>query len=419
MSYLGPWSSDTSNDTSSGDFPHFDFASLYGNVTWGGRGGFKVPFYYYIVFVLWVLLFLLGISGNGFVIYLFYKKRSLRVTRNCFILHFCIINLLVFVLGVAVNFSIQFYPGDDRAVKQQLCNFSTAVNYTLMFSSLMLLVCSSVDRYISIHYPFKNVITSNGAKLLILFSWLYGVATAAPPVYYFGGYYEFVLYNTSITVCGMKISSVTTAEVVFCGGIGLYGVLLPVGIVCFCYARILKTAWAHARSWRMTQYTDTASASSAREWTIAISNSALTNQIMDDERTECELSSPPRGRHRSSAATLHTTRNNVQGQMSAEDRRRKLKGAITVLLIVGVMLLSWIPYVTIQGLYLAALSSGNTPSKALSYTASLSISYPCISAAISPFVFGFRTVGLKEEFVKALRFVFRRRLQSVNIRPSV
>lgn len=405
------WTSAKSNDSSSGDFSN-PYGFAYGNFTWGGSK-FEVPFYFYIVFVVWVLLFLLGVFGNGFVIYLFSRKRSLRTTRNSFFLNYCIVNLLVFVLGVAGGIPIQFYPGggEDQPVKEQLCNLHSTLNFALMVSSLMLLVCSSVDRYIAIHYPFKNVITPSRAKLLVVISWLYGLATAAPPIYYFSGHYDVVYSNKSITVCGMKIQSISNGEVTFCTALAVYGVILPVSIVCFCYTRILRTAWNHIRSQRLRPAPPTVLSREVTEGRIAMSSS-MNPDLHEHESLQCDDESNVGNPSCSSVAQLQLRNVHVQVANAGDDRKRKLKGAITVLLIVSVMLLSWIPYVVLQGVYLATLSSGSRPSTHLSYMATISITYPCIGAAVSPFVFGFRTAGFTEEFMKLFRLVFCCRRQN-------
>ncbi|XP_062502033.1 rhodopsin-like [Corticium candelabrum] len=409
MSYQDPWNSEISNISSSGD----DFNPYGGFFNFSGfdpsQYKFKIPFYFYIFTALWVLLFLVGLVGNGLVIFLFCTKRSLRVSSNIFIFHFSIANLLVFIVGVSGGIPINILAVrlENRIIKQQLCNLNTSLVYSIMFASLMMLTCSSVERYVNIHYPFKNLFTSGRAKVLVLFSWLYGLATALPPIYHFGGYYDVQFQNKSVTVCGTRITSTTTAELVFCACLALYGIILPVGVVCFCYAKILKTAWAHARSWKMSSRVNAMQTTSGHQ--VAATDVDEVGESTNGSNTLQVYESMTSTATRASVWSSSVLTQNIVGERATttgEHRKRKLRGAITVLMIVGVLLVSWVPSVVLRGLYLAAVSSSSQPSQHLTYMNTLSITYPCICAAVSPFVFGFRTAGLRDEFLKVFRLVF-------------
>ena len=125
--------------------------------------------------ILSLLLFLSGLAaviGNAVVLWLFYKKESLRTISNGFLASLCVADFLVGLIVDPVWIAIRFVTQPQRAhILKQVINLlwihSTA-------ATVFNLCCVSVDRFIAIRFPFRyhDIITKKRCYAVIIMVWL-------------------------------------------------------------------------------------------------------------------------------------------------------------------------------------------------------------------------------------------------------
>ncbi|XP_065827185.1 somatostatin receptor type 2-like [Oscarella lobularis] len=377
-----------------------------GSFNWGdvttSQTSFVVTPVYYVAFIMWVILVVLSLFGNGFIIVTYARKSELQTIHNRFFINFTIVNLLIYVVGLAIALPVNFYPGDEEhsSTKRLLCDIQGTGYGVVLFSSLSSLAVSSIDRYLAIVYPLRNYMTAYRAKWLILFSWIYGFAAAAPPVLHFGAHYTSTQYF-NYTFCGFSgLTSLSAADIALLSSVTIYGILLPIVIICFCYTRILIVAWKLAKPptdvtgvergyFRTSSFEMTTPASST-------SQSAITNGNGD------QLATLPTANERSSTnrALWNSRPVSLISVGLKEESKKKLRAAVTVLLIFSIVVIGWVPFGVINILYVISVAERGSDSTLLGTLSNFSILWVALGAAFSPYAFGLRTAEFKKELKK-------------------
>lgn len=128
------------------------------------------------------LICLWTILGNIAVIYAIVNTRQLKdKVSSIFLINLSITDLssALFVMLSAL-FCIAL---DLHRVNTIWCNFMCAMNYCLIIVSMMTLAVISVDRLLSVLFPFKyhDVVTSRRVMTVITFTWIQGLIFGVAP----------------------------------------------------------------------------------------------------------------------------------------------------------------------------------------------------------------------------------------------
>ncbi|KAI8423328.1 hypothetical protein MSG28_014345, partial [Choristoneura fumiferana] len=134
-----------SNDT------NFHNASV--NAASGGEEWTHGVFFKIRVAVL-LLIVIMAVLGNMLVIVSVMRHRKLRVITNYFVVSLAFADILVAMVVMPFNFSVQFYDGQWR-FGTIICDLWNSSDVYFTSTSILHLCCISVDRYYAIVKPLK------------------------------------------------------------------------------------------------------------------------------------------------------------------------------------------------------------------------------------------------------------------------
>ncbi|NXJ88023.1 GALR2 protein, partial [Corythaixoides concolor] len=197
-----------------------------------------------IVPVIFSLIFLLGIVGNGLVLAVLLQNGQIKYnTTNLFILNLALADLCFIVC--CVPFQATIYTLDGWLFGAFACKAVHFLIYLTMYASSFTLAAVSsllclplLARYLAIRYPLKSrdLRTSQYAGVAIVAIWSLSLLFAGPYL----SYYQIVHYH-GVPICvpiwenqRRKILDILTF---------VFGYLLPVTVVSLAYARTIKFLW--------------------------------------------------------------------------------------------------------------------------------------------------------------------------------
>ncbi|XP_051749451.1 chemerin-like receptor 1 [Ctenopharyngodon idella] len=132
-----------------------------------------------ITVILNVIIFLLGIVGNGAVIWItgFKMKKSVNTTW------YLSLALSDFIFCATLPFIISRIVTDDWIFGLFMCKFTSFVMTINMYSSIFILVIISVDRCIIVKFPVwaQNRRTIKKASLVVMMVWFVSALLSIPP----------------------------------------------------------------------------------------------------------------------------------------------------------------------------------------------------------------------------------------------
>ncbi|XP_026117206.1 chemokine-like receptor 1 [Carassius auratus] len=125
-----------------------------------------------------VIIFLLGITGNGAVIWItgFKMKKSVNSTW------YLSLALSDFFFCATLPFTIDYLIKDSWSFGLFLCKFNSFAMTLNMYSSIFILVIISVDRCISVRFPVwaQNKRTVKKASLVVVLAWFVSSLLSIP-----------------------------------------------------------------------------------------------------------------------------------------------------------------------------------------------------------------------------------------------
>ena len=139
----------------------------------------------YIVPVLFAVIFLVGVLGNGTLVLIFARHRTMRNVPNTYILSLALGDLLVIV--TCVPFTSTVYTVDSWPYGEFVCKLSEVSKEVSIGVSVFTLTALSADRYFAIVDPMRKLYSnisgrgSTTCTVLIAASiWLLAMICSAP-----------------------------------------------------------------------------------------------------------------------------------------------------------------------------------------------------------------------------------------------
>ncbi|KAJ8391610.1 hypothetical protein AAFF_G00087510 [Aldrovandia affinis] len=170
-----------------GDFEFYDHAYEFENYTYENTveevvfGSHKSCFMEgscVTLLVVTIVIFLLGVCGNGIVIWISGLKMKKSVNTTWYL------SLAVsdFVFCVCLPFTVVYMAASDWPFGLFMCKFTSFVMLLNMFSSIFLLVLISADRCVSVVFPVwsQNHRTVKAASALVMSAWGISVVLSVP-----------------------------------------------------------------------------------------------------------------------------------------------------------------------------------------------------------------------------------------------
>ncbi|KAI9550028.1 putative allatostatin B receptor [Daphnia sinensis] len=138
----------------------------------------------YIVPFLFSAIFLIGVVGNGCLIYIFCRHKSMRSLPNLYIFNLAVVDLLV--LLCSVPFTATIYTFDSWHYGEFVCKVSEFAKDMSVGVSVFTLTALSFERYTVIVKPVEAFVTNSNSKLSIVMCvaliWLASIGLALPAV---------------------------------------------------------------------------------------------------------------------------------------------------------------------------------------------------------------------------------------------
>ncbi|XP_030078352.1 apelin receptor [Microcaecilia unicolor] len=200
-----------------------------------------------------LLVFLLGISGNGLVLWTIYRSKEKRRSADTFIANLALADLTFVVtlpLWAAYTLLGYHWPFGTFA-----CKLSSYLVFVNMYASVFCLTCLSFDRYLAIVHSLTNgSLRSRLSNLLVTtVLWALAIILALPALIFRSTRQE---PEENKTICFMDYSSVAQnyTENVWIAGLSISSTLLgfvgPFAIMLTCYFFIARTISSHFKKQR-------------------------------------------------------------------------------------------------------------------------------------------------------------------------
>lgn len=205
---------------------------------------------YSVIPVLYMLIFILGLSGNGVVIFTVWRAQGKRRAADVYIGNLALADL-TFVVTLPL-WAVYTAMGYHWPFGVALCKISSYVVLLNMYASVFCLTCMSFDRYLAIVHTLPSTQLRMQACLAAI--WLLSGVLAAPMLLFRTTKYD---ANTNRTTCSMDFSLVTTRkdqENLWVTGLSIsssaLGFLIPFLTMVVCYVFIGCTVTRHFNTLR-------------------------------------------------------------------------------------------------------------------------------------------------------------------------
>uniref|UniRef100_A0A4W4DN29 G-protein coupled receptors family 1 profile domain-containing protein n=1 Tax=Electrophorus electricus TaxID=8005 RepID=A0A4W4DN29_ELEEL len=183
-----------------------------------------------------VIMFVLGVTGNGLVIWIsgFRIKKSVNTTWY--------LSLAVsdFLFCAFLPFHVVYLVKGDWVFGLFLCKLQSFIMFINMFSSIFLLLIISVDRCVVVMFPVwvQNKRTVKKASVIVMLAWIVSALLSTPSAIYRNIKED---HMTSIKTCYYRYTDVKNLDhiaIVVCRFI--FGFVIPFLVIITCYAVIIR-----------------------------------------------------------------------------------------------------------------------------------------------------------------------------------
>ncbi|XP_063080115.1 N-formyl peptide receptor 2-like [Engraulis encrasicolus] len=180
-----------------------------------------------------IIIFVLGVLGNGLVIWIIGVKTKRSVNSSWYL------SLAVsdFLLCITVPFNSVYMTTGEWHVGLFMCKFISVVMPLNIYGSVFLLVIVSIDRCMCVIFPVwsQNHRTIRGSSVVIVAAWTLSAALSLPTL---------LFYDThdlhGITLCGYNSTeALMSMETLVVMGF-VFGLALPLVVIVVCYAIIMQ-----------------------------------------------------------------------------------------------------------------------------------------------------------------------------------
>ena len=196
--------------------------TTHAHTPWQSKVWFSV-----VRYILFGAAFIVSMCGNSLCAYIISSRIKMKSVTNLFILNLAIGDL---IYTFSIPFDLAIIENDQKWIfHHYFCNILFPIQTTSMSSSLLTLTILSLTRYRAIIRPLTRQIQETTAKYIILFIWIFSVATVLPQ-----GYHQKIEQGECVEkwVGGKQSRRIYTAI--------LFGVqyVIPLTIMIIAYGRI-------------------------------------------------------------------------------------------------------------------------------------------------------------------------------------
>ncbi|XP_030245585.1 neuropeptide CCHamide-2 receptor [Drosophila navojoa] len=132
----------------------------------------------YIVTVLYTLIFIVGVLGNGTLVIIFFRHRSMRNIPNTYILSLALADLLVILVCVPVATIV--YTQESWPFERNMCRISEFFKDISIGVSVFTLTALSGERYCAIVNPLRKLQTKPLTVFTAVIIWVFAIMLGMP-----------------------------------------------------------------------------------------------------------------------------------------------------------------------------------------------------------------------------------------------
>ncbi|XP_038054249.1 adenosine receptor A1-like [Patiria miniata] len=199
--------------------------------------------------VLYAILMVLIVVGNGLLLYVIIKAKELKRSSRIFLVSLTVADLFVGLVVIPVRVVPQIIGisiGSIWTVSDRLCEALNFLEDFAIGASVLAVLALTIERYLAVEMPlrFRSMLTSRRACIVVACSWLMSLCTASI-LLILSVVYEsrFVAFDGPSSLCVInKLSGVTLF--MFLNFIIVY-FLIPLCVTFFASIRILNIVKNH------------------------------------------------------------------------------------------------------------------------------------------------------------------------------
>ncbi|XP_009984468.1 PREDICTED: C-X-C chemokine receptor type 2-like [Tauraco erythrolophus] len=185
----------------------------------------------YLVVVIYCLVFILSVVGNGLVVLVVTSSHANRSVTDVYLLNLAVADLL-FALSLPLWAA---YRAHEWVFGTVMCKAISVLQEANFYSGILLLACISVDRYLAIVYATRAATEKrHWVKFVCLGIWIFSVLLSLPVLLF----REAFPSPSNGTVCYERIGGEDTAK---CLLPQTFGFALPLLVMLFCYGVTIHT----------------------------------------------------------------------------------------------------------------------------------------------------------------------------------
>ncbi|XP_052778040.1 orexin/Hypocretin receptor type 1-like [Mya arenaria] len=198
--------------------------------------------HHWIFLTLFLVVFVVGITGNFLVCYSVWRSRSLKTVTNTFLVNLAVADFLVISICLPVTVVSDVIQSWFLGII--MCKLSVYLQRVSVFVSVLTLTFISVERYMAICHPLRHHGSYFKTKPILAAIWIVSLAT--PSV----DFYNMILVHDSeipeslrpwLTVCGPRDENI---EMEFNMFLIVVFFLIPLVIMSYTYVKIAVCLWS-------------------------------------------------------------------------------------------------------------------------------------------------------------------------------
>ncbi|KAL3049518.1 hypothetical protein OYC64_008885 [Pagothenia borchgrevinki] len=209
---------------------------------------------YSVIPVLYMLIFIIGLSGNGVVIFTVWRAQGKRQIADFYIGNLALADL-TFVVTLPL-WAVYTATGYHWPFGVALCKISSYMTLLNMYASVFCLTCMSFDRYLAIVHSLSStqLRTRGHTRACLTAIWLLSGLVAAPSLIFRTTKYDPTSNRTSCTMDFSLVMTKVDQENLWIAGLSIsstaLGFLLPFLVMMVCYGFIGCTVTRHVNTLR-------------------------------------------------------------------------------------------------------------------------------------------------------------------------
>lgn len=192
-----------------------------------------------VFYILYTVIFFLGIFGNILVCYIVYSNKAMQTVTNLFITNLALSDIL---LCLVIPFTPLYTFIDKWIFGSLVCHLVPYAQATSVYVSTLTLTAIAIDRFFVILHPLKQRMKLSTCLFILLSIWAFAMLVTLP----YGIYIQVKVVNKR-EVCE-EDWPVEYMEIVFGCSTLLMQFVVPFCVITYCYLRISRRLNERAKS---------------------------------------------------------------------------------------------------------------------------------------------------------------------------